>query len=126
MDRPTARRVCELVAGIIATDRELHPAELRFLLRTFETFGIASGNDDEAVCPTVTTIEAARVMSELPMDVRKETLDLLIKTAVVDGKVVPAERAYLSAVARAAQVSEDRIDEIVARELLALDAAEPR
>ncbi|MBW2456867.1 MAG: hypothetical protein JRI68_20295, partial [Deltaproteobacteria bacterium] len=48
MDEITKRRVCELVAGIIATDKQLHPAELKFLLRTFDVFGIGTGLDDEA------------------------------------------------------------------------------
>jgi uncharacterized tellurite resistance protein B-like protein len=119
MNDRTRRRVCELVAGIIATDREFHPDELQFLLRTFRTFGIATGADDEAVSPTTTTFEAAKAMSELPLDVREEAMDLLVDTAVCDGKVVPAERAFLFAVARAAGIDEDRIDERIADELLA-------
>jgi hypothetical protein len=121
MDRPTARRVCELVAGIIATDRELHPAELRFLLKTFESFGIASGKEDEAICPTVTSVEAARAMSDLPQEVRAEAMELLIHSAAIDGKVVPAERQFLTAVARAAKVSEDSIDERIAAHLMSID-----
>ena len=110
MDAQTRRKVCELVAGIIATDKELHPAELKFLLKTFDTFGIAKGNEDEAVCPTVSRVEAAKAMADLPADVRRETMGLLVQSAVVDGKVVPAERDYLLAVARAAEVSEDELD----------------
>jgi uncharacterized tellurite resistance protein B-like protein len=125
MDRPTARRVCELVAGIIATDRELHPAELRFMLKTFEAFGIANGKEDEAICPAVTSVEAAKAISDLPREVRAETMDLLIRSAAIDGKVVPAERKYLAAVARAVDVSEDSIEERIAEQLLALDREPP-
>ena len=48
MDFVTRRKVCELVAGIIATDQELHPSELTFMLKTFETFGVGSSDDDDA------------------------------------------------------------------------------
>ena len=113
MDAQTRRQVCELVAGIIATDKELHPAELKFLLRTFEAFGIAKGNEDEAICPAVSRVEAAKGMAQLPPEVRKETMGLLVDSAVVDGKVVPAEREYLLEVARAAEVSEDELDALL-------------
>jgi uncharacterized tellurite resistance protein B-like protein len=122
MNERNRRRVCELVAGIIAADRELHPSELQFLLRTFKTFGIATGQDDEAVSPTTTTIEAAKAMSELSADVRDEAMDLLVDTAVCDGKVVPAERNFLFAVARAAGIAEDTVDERIAQKLMDMNA----
>src|SRR5262245_13770471 len=87
MDWNTRRHICELVAGIIASDRELHPAELKFMLKTFSAFGIASGNETEAVCPSVSTVEAMRAMRLLPQEVRHEAMDLLIASAVSDGKV---------------------------------------
>lgn len=115
------RRVCELVAGIIATDQELHPAELRFMLRTFERFGIATGADDEALCPAVSCAAAARAMAQLPEAMRRETMELLIESAVVDGKVVPAERTLLEAVANAAGLPLDDIDDRLTDALLAVD-----
>jgi uncharacterized tellurite resistance protein B-like protein len=113
MDAQTRRHICELVAGIIATDKELHPAELEFLLKTFATFGIAKGNEDEAICPAVSRVEAAKAMAELPPGVRREAMGLLVQSAVVDGKVVPAEREYLVAVSRAADFSEDELDALL-------------
>ena len=121
MDWNTRRHICELVAGIIASDRELHPAELKFMLKTFNTFGIASGNETEAVCPSVSTVEAVRAMRLLPEEVRHEAMDLLIASAVSDGKVTPAERQWLIAVARAADVPETTIEEALAERLLAED-----
>src|SRR5262245_13813556 len=118
MDQSTRRRVCELVAGIIASDKELHPAELKFMLKTFAAFGVATGKDDEAVCPTVTGIEASKAMRALPENVRSEAIDLLIESAVSDGKVTPAEREWLSAVARAADVAEAHLEERLAEKLL--------
>jgi uncharacterized tellurite resistance protein B-like protein len=125
MDLTIRRRVCELVAGIIATDSELHPAELKFMLKTFEAFGIASGKDDEAVCPTVSSAEAAKAIRDLPEDVRRETVSLLIDSAVSDGKVTPAERDYLLAVARAAGLSDTAVDEALAERLLGHESGEP-
>jgi hypothetical protein len=118
MNLNTRRRVCELVAGIIASDRELHPAELKFMLKTFSTFGIATGKDDEAVCPTVTTFEAAKAMRALPEEVRHEAIDLLIRSAVTDGKVTPDEREWLLAVGRAADVPETTIEERLTEQLM--------
>ena len=118
MDSVTRRKVCELVAGIIATDQELHPSELTFMLKTFKTFGVGSGDEDEALTPMVSRMEAAKAMAELPVDIRKQTLELLIDSAVIDGKVVPAERDFLRAVAEAADLPDDDIDESLASRLL--------
>ncbi|MEM9691704.1 MAG: TerB family tellurite resistance protein [Myxococcota bacterium] len=106
MDAATRRRVCELIAGIISSDGHLDPSELVFMLRTFKAFGIATGQEDEAVSPAIAKHDAVASMRALPAEVREETLQLLIQSAAADGKVVPAERAYLSAVAEAAEVPE--------------------
>lgn len=107
--------------GIIATDRELHPTELTFMLKTFKAFGVATGRDDEAITPTTRSFEAAKAMSELPEEVRHETLELLLDSAVVDGKVVEAERIYLQAVGRAVGLSESEIETRIADKLAALN-----
>jgi uncharacterized tellurite resistance protein B-like protein len=123
MDFVTRRKVCELVAGIIATDQELHPSELTFMLKTFETFGIGSSDDDEAMTPLVSRAEAAKTMAELPDDIRKQTLDLLIESAAIDGKVVPAEREFLRSVAKAAGLPDESIDESLAARLLSMETS---
>lgn len=121
MDELTRRRVCELIAGLIATDENLHPEELRFMLKTFKAFGVASGEEDEAICPTVGAQEAAKAMTALPPEVREETIGLLIESAVADGVIADEERAYLSAVARAAGIAHDdvqgRLDEALQEHL---------
>ncbi len=110
MDDNTGRRVCELVMGIIATDHELHPTELQFMLKTFKTFGVATGEDDEALTPATRAFEAAKAMNELPAHVREEAIELLLTSAAVDGKVVEAERVFLHAVAKAAGITPEAID----------------
>lgn len=119
MDERTRRRVCELIAGLIATDDHLDPAELQYMLKVFRAFGIASGNQDEVVTPATTPAEAAAAMAELPAEVREEALGMLIETAVVDGAVVDAERAYLRTVGRAAGVDDAVIDTLIAEALAA-------
>ncbi|MEM1031952.1 MAG: hypothetical protein AAF928_04485 [Myxococcota bacterium] len=117
MDETVGRRVCELIAGLIATDDYLHPDELAFMLRTFRAFGVATGERDEAVCPTVNAAEAAKAMASLPASVREETLDLLVASAVADGEVVEAERTYLAAVARVAGLAPDELERRLAAAL---------
>ena len=124
MDPVTSRRVCELVMGIIATDQELHPTELQFMLKIFKAFGVASGAEDEAISPTTRSFEAEKAMKALPADVRQEAIELLLDSAVVDGKVVEAERQFLYAVGRAAGISQEVIDSRIETKLAAL-ALEP-
>ena len=117
------KRVCELVAGIIATDGEILASELAFMVRVFENFGIASGDDDEAVSATTSSTQAAEELSKMPPGLRTEIVHLLVASAVSDGKVVPAEHTYLHAVAKAAEISTDDVDELVAEALLEADSA---
>ena len=117
MDESTGRRVCELVMGIIATDHELHPSELQFMLKTFKAFGVATGERDEAISPTTRAFEAAHAMSNLPENVREEAIELLLETAAVDGKIVPAERTFLHAVGRASGIDADQMDDRIADKL---------
>ncbi|MBW2454207.1 MAG: hypothetical protein JRI68_06845, partial [Deltaproteobacteria bacterium] len=102
----------------------LHPAELQFLLRTFDVFGIGTGLDDEAICPTIMPHEAGKAMSALPPEVREEAMALLINTAVVDGKVVPEERSFLEAVARASKTPFEEVEARLAEALLDLEQSE--
>ncbi len=118
MDEVTRRRVCELVAGIIATDDVLHPNELQFMLKTFNRFGIASGDEDEAIVPVVTAMEARKAMKDLPEEVRDEALGLLVESAAADGNVSPEEREYLLAVGKAAGLDSDNIDDRIATQLV--------
>ena len=89
------------------------------MLKIFRAFGVASGGQDEVVSPATTTIEAAKAMGELPADVREEALGLLIESAVADGQVVAAERAYLQAVAQAAGVDDEILETLIAEALAA-------
>jgi tellurite resistance protein len=108
--------VCELIAGIIATDGELHASENLFLGKLFGKLGLLGGGE-LVIAPTTSTVEAARAMSELSPEVQQEALALLIDAAVADGKVVPDERRYLEAVGEAAGLSKDELDTRIAERL---------
>ena len=100
MQPELARKVCELVAGISETDGEFHLDEGALLRRVMTRLGL-SAHGDTPIMPTLKGADAARAMGELPDEVRFEAFELLIDAAIVDGRVVPAERQYLEAVAAA-------------------------
>jgi len=112
-----ARRVCELISGIILTDGDLHPAENELLVRLLSRFGV-SRSVETMISPAIRREEAVRAIKELPAEVREEALDGLIEAAIVDGKVVPDEQRYLDAVARAMGVAQDVLDDRVTQRLL--------
>lgn len=119
MNQRQVREVVDLVAGIIATDDEFHPDELRFLAKVFERFGVAKSGDTEVVSPTKRSGEAAKAMRALPPELQEQAMSLLIESAIADGKVVVAEHNYLLAVARAAGIEDSELDARVEKALAA-------
>lgn len=117
MDKEVARKVCELVAGILAADGEMHPAEGELMGRVLKAFGDPF-DFGQHVQPLLHGSDAARAMSELPKEVRSEVLELMIEAAIVDGKVLPAEQEYLAIVAVAMGVEPAELDERIAERLL--------
>ena len=117
MNKEVARKVCELVAGILAADGEMHPAEGKLLGRVVKALGDPF-DFGQHVQPMVRGSDAAHAVAELPQDVRDEALELMIEAAIVDGKVLPAEQQYLAAVAQAMQLDPDELDERIAGRLL--------
>lgn len=117
MDHTTGRRICELIAGIIATDGHLHPAELDFMLKTFAAFGVTTTQDDVALSPAVTEEAALRAFGQLPESVRDEALQLLIQSAAADGEISSEERAYLDAICGAAGLPAEELEGRLAQAL---------
>jgi uncharacterized tellurite resistance protein B-like protein len=117
LDPAFALRVCELIAGIILTDGDLHPAENELLGRLLRDLKISDG-PETVLSPTFTRGQAVQAIRDLPPEVRQEALERLIDAAIIDGKVVPAEQKYLDAVARAMGVRQDDLDERVTQRLL--------
>jgi len=116
MDKDQARRVCQLIAGIVIADDDLDPAEEAFIDRLIARFGL-SEEDRDALFPIVDADEAAGAMKTLPAAVCTETLELLIQAAVADGKVVDVERDYLGAVAKALDVADEDLEKRIAAKL---------
>lgn len=117
MDPQYARKVCQLVAGIIETDDDRHPAEGSLLRRIMARLGLSAHGDAELV-PTLEGSDAAKAIAELPEQVRNQALELLIDAAIVDGKVVPAEQRYLEAVAAAMGANKSELDRRIEQRLL--------
>lgn len=117
MHKDVAHRVCELIAGVIATDGEIHPAESAFLGKLLIALraGIEPVTELE---PTLKGPAAAAALQELPEDVRHEAFELLLAAAIVDGKVVPAEQTFLQDVATAMGIGAAELEERIAERLL--------
>lgn len=117
MNHLERHRLCELVLGIATADGEYCAAENDFFTRLLKQLEVGL-DDDAVVAPISLGSRAVLVMQELSLEAQHEALELLIATAVVDGKVVPAEQRYLEAVGRALGVSNEelarRVDERLA------------
>jgi uncharacterized tellurite resistance protein B-like protein len=112
MDETTSRQVCEIIAGLIFADGDLHERELAFLARLRARFGLS---DAVKLVPPRRSEDALSMLRVLEPEVRKETLSLLIAAAAADGIIHPAERILLGAVAEELDVSEQDLDARLAR-----------
>lgn len=106
MDDRKSRDICEIIAGLIFADGELHPGEQKFYQRMLERFGLPKDAKLEPIEPAV----ALEKLRNLPPPERVETLRLLMDAAAADGVLHPAERVLIGAVGDELGVSEDEID----------------
>ena len=113
MDGDTARRVCQLVAGVLCSDGEMNEDERAFLKRVLEGFGMPT---DVALMPTYEE-DVAGVLRGLPEAHRWRALDLVIKSAVVDGMITPQERGIIDVVAKELDIPHDDLIDRFRREL---------
>jgi uncharacterized tellurite resistance protein B-like protein len=114
MDESTSRRICSLIAGVICSDEQMSPDERSFLLRTAEKFGLPR---DLALMPVTDAGDVAAELGALPEDLRWETLDLLIKAAAADGKIVDSERRILGVVTGLLGLSKTDLEKRLGSEL---------
>jgi uncharacterized tellurite resistance protein B-like protein len=103
-----AVRICRLIAGLVVTDDDLDEKEDAFIERLLASFGIPSSDRNE-IFPIVDKSEAAAALKEMTSEMQRETVELLITAAAVDGKIVPEEQAYLEAVADAVGLPHDEL-----------------
>lgn len=107
MNRDESRSVCEILAGLLFADGELHPEEALLLDRVKERFGLAP---DAVIQPAADVDTALSKLRALPEADRHQTLELLIEAAAADGVLHPAERILLGAVADELGVPDARVD----------------
>src|SRR5690606_38162396 len=96
MDQETAIQICGLIAGVLSADEDMHPHEASFLQRVRQRFALPKG---ARVTPVVDPARAVEELAGMAEDVRGEAFDLLVQAAAADGKIAPAERTFLSALA---------------------------
>jgi uncharacterized tellurite resistance protein B-like protein len=111
MDIEDRRRVCQLVAGILAADEDFSEPEQAFLRRVCFRFGLPP-DEWVAVAPVEPGVASAE-LRRLPEGTQAKVLALLIEAALADGVVVARERVFLLVAAAAfgieAHVMEQRI-----------------
>jgi 2-hydroxychromene-2-carboxylate isomerase len=112
VDDRTARRVYQLVSGILVSDDQLALPEAQLLDKMLARLGLPASVKGE-LFPSDAG-EAAEQMRRLPEEVQREALALLIEAALADGKIVDNERRYLSAVARAMGVDDPDLNRRIA------------
>lgn len=117
MDKRIAKTVCELVAGVLYADGEVHPAEGKLFGRILKAF---DDPVDFGAClrADLRGAEAAEALAALPVAIREKTFELIIEAAVADGKVDPAEQRYLAPLATAMGWSAEELDERIAQRLM--------
>lgn len=108
MDATTSRQVCEIIAGLLFADGELHPDEAKFFGRLLTRFGMA---EDTRVTPVDDAAAAVARLRQLSPEIRTETLGLLIAAAGSDGVLHPAERILIGAVAEELGVGEEELEQ---------------
>lgn len=107
MDASTSRQVCEIIAGLLFADGELHPEEAKFFGRLLTRFGMP---EDTRVTPVADPASAVARLRQLDPAAQSETLTLLIAAAGSDKVLHPAERILLGAVAEELGVGEEELD----------------
>jgi uncharacterized tellurite resistance protein B-like protein len=113
VDKELRTKICRLIAGIVVADDNLEPAEEAFLDRMLAKFEIPASERD-SIFPIVDRDEAAATIRQLPADVQKTVLSLLIEATAADGAVAPEERSYLDVVAAEMGVTGAEVDRALA------------
>jgi uncharacterized tellurite resistance protein B-like protein len=116
VDAELRKKICRLIAGLVVADDDLAPEEDAFIDRLLAGFEIPAG-DRDLIFPIIDRAEAAAEMRGMEPEVQQQALGMLVDAAVVDGKVVDEERAYLHAVGEAVGVTAEALDRQIAAAL---------
>lgn len=107
MNEAQSRGVCEILAGLIFADGELHEAERALLERVKARFGLPASFTPSPETDPDAALEKLRALPEAD---RHETLSLLIEAASADGVLHHAERVLIGAVGDELGVPDAEID----------------
>ena len=116
MDNEERAKVRQLIETIIAADRVVTVEETEFLRRVMQRLGLVHAESTEELA----MIDAGRTtatLRTLAPDVQSRVMALLVEAAIVDGQVVPEERALLLASAAALGIDACALEERIARRL---------
>ncbi len=116
MDVEERAKVCELIEAVIAADGVIADEERDFLQRVVDRFGLSESDRADRVVMSDLGRTTATLRTLAP-DVQTRVMALLVEAAVVDGKVVPEERALLLASAAALGIEASALEERIARRL---------
>jgi tellurite resistance protein len=105
MDDKTARRICCLIAGIVAVDGRLEQAEQEYVARILRWFNLPFLSHED-LTPIPTAVEAAAELSRAPKEVQDEAFELMVQAVAADRVFSDKERGYLMTVAAAIGVAE--------------------
>jgi uncharacterized tellurite resistance protein B-like protein len=110
MDEQAKRVVCRMIAGLVAGDEDFADSEREFLDKVLQRFEIPEAEWD-AIFPLLEHDEAEAALRELDPATQRETFELLLQAAQVDGHIADSERAYLRLVGGVIGLSEQDVDE---------------
>ncbi len=116
MDVEERNKVVELLEAVITSDGVVADEERAFLRKVVERFGLTERDRDDRVV-TSDPGRATSTLRTLAPDVQTRVMALLVEAAVVDGKVVPEERALLLASAASLGIEASALEERIARRL---------
>jgi uncharacterized tellurite resistance protein B-like protein len=123
MDVEDRKRICQLVAGILAADDDFSAPEQAFLQRVCARFGLPP-DEWAAVTPVDPGIASAE-LRRLPEGTQGKVLALLIEAALADGVVVARERVFLLVAAAAFGIEAHVMEQRIAARLETLDRQGP-
>lgn len=109
MDEETKRKVCRLVAGMVACDEDFDDRERAFVDKVLTQFGIPEEEWD-AIFPLLEADEATATLQSMAPEVQAQAFELLLDAAAADGVIADEEKEYLNVVAKVVGVSEDELE----------------
>ena len=112
-------KIIQLIEAVIASDGVVVDEERELLRRVITRFGLSVEDRQDRVVNSEAG-PATAILRTLPPDTQARVMALLVEAAIVDGRVVPEERALLLASAAALGIQAEVLEERIARRLKSL------